>query len=93
MLVSVPVAPVSVMPPKGCFAMDHQANVANNFCVHPQMDLLRTRTIVPVDLQPVRRQLDCIAWRARTRVLQRLCLLATYRRRETTRCSVVPCVR
>ena len=93
MLVSVPVAPVSVMPPKGCFAMDHQANVANNFCVHPQMDLLRTRTIVTVDLQPVPLQLACFAWRARTIVLQRPCLLATYRIRETTRYSEVSCVR
>ena len=79
MLVSVPVAPVSVMPPQDCFAMDRQANVLKKFFVHLLMDLLRTRTIVSVDLQPVLRQLDCIAWRVRTRVLQRLCLLATYR--------------
>ena len=70
---------VSVMPPQGCFAMDHQADVVKKSFVHLRMDLLRTRTIVSVDLQPVLRQLDCIAWRVRTRVLQRLCLLATYR--------------
>ena len=93
MLAIVPVAPVSVMPPQDCFAMDHQANVLKKIFVHLRMDLLRTRTIVSVDLQPVLRQLDCIAWRARTHVLQQLCLLATYRRRESTRCSEVPCVR
>ena len=90
---TVPADQVSVMPPQDCFAMDRQANVLKKFFVHLRMDLLRTRTIVSVDLQPVLRQLDCIAWRAQTRVLQRLCLLATYRRWETTRCSEVLCVR
>ena len=93
MLVSVPVAPVSVMPRKVCFAMDHQADVVKKSFVHLRMDLLRTRTIVTVDLQPVPLQLACFAWRARTHVLQRPCLLAMYRRRETTRYSEVPCVR